>query len=226
MEEHKITEFTIFATSIWSFRVPSYGILNQKLEEYIYDTRKKSPKGIKKSNGKGWHSPDFTLNDKPINLFCEKIDPVIGAIVDGLGWDTKNYQLTWSNIWAIVNDKYSYNNVHHHGDSLLSLAYYVKTPKDGGGDIYFQDPRYASISRRPPLKDKSNLVGGGKTHANHSYYVTPEEGVLIVFPSWMYHGVTQNLSDGERIVMSANINMLPKGGWPSASKWGGGSYTP
>ena len=224
MKEYKITEHPLFATSIWSFRVPSYGILNQKLKEYIYDMQKKSPEGVKRSNGKGWHSPDFNLNDKTVSLFCEKVDPIINSIVDALRWDTKNYRLNYGNIWTIINNKYSYNNVHHHGDSLLSLAYYVKTPKDGGGDIYFQDPRYSSISRRPPLIDRNkDCTFGGKTHANHSYHITPEEGILIIFPSWMYHGVTQNLSDEDRIVISANINMYPKAGWDMNKS---NSYTP
>ena len=33
-------------------------------------------------------------------------------------------------IWSIIQSKYSYHMCHNHGDSIYSLAYYVKIPKD------------------------------------------------------------------------------------------------
>ena len=38
----------------------------------------------------------------------------------------------------------------------------------------------------------------------------PEEGKLIIFPGWLLHGVKQNLSDEDRIVISGNIKLYPK----------------
>ena len=39
--------------------------------------------------------------------------------------------------------------------------------------------------------------------------IPPEEGRLIMFPSWLEHSVGQNLSDSLRISLSFNIDLLP-----------------
>ena len=39
-------------------------------------------------------------------------------------------------------------------------------------------------------------------------FIPPEAGTLIIFPSWLEHGVNQNLSDAERVSMSFNINLV------------------
>jgi uncharacterized protein (TIGR02466 family) len=38
--------------------------------------------------------------------------------------------------------------------------------------------------------------------------IPPEVGKLIIFPSWLDHGVNPNLSDTDRISMSFNINLM------------------
>ena len=37
-----------------------------------------------------------------------------------------------------------------------------------------------------------------------------EEGSLLMFPGWLEHGVTQNLSNEDRIVISFNLKLIPK----------------
>jgi ectoine hydroxylase-related dioxygenase (phytanoyl-CoA dioxygenase family) len=36
----------------------------------------------------------------------------------------------------------------------------------------------------------------------------PEEGDLLIFPSYLHHSVEENLSEDERIVISFNIEIL------------------
>ena len=62
----------------------------------------------------------------------------------------KNYFLGFNEVWSIINGKRDFNVPHRHGNSILSLAYYVKFPENGG-DIYFVDPRVAGIPRKPVL---------------------------------------------------------------------------
>ena len=42
-------------------------------------------------------------------------------------------------MWAIINMGGAANSRHHHGNSTLSCAYYVKAPSNSG--IVFYDPR-------------------------------------------------------------------------------------
>jgi uncharacterized protein (TIGR02466 family) len=175
----KIEEQKLYPTSIWKTKIPGYGLLNYELEEYIYDLKKNHPKGLKASNEKGWHSPGFDINDKVIVKFINKVDKVLDNILTNLEWDLKNYFFGYKNIWSIINNKYSYNLQHHHGDSLLSLAYYVKIPKDNlGGHFYFVDPRVASRQRRPPMKKPESPLLLEKTNAKYNKILNVEEGEI------------------------------------------------
>ena len=131
-----------------------------------------------------------------------------------LKWDLKNYNLGYKEVWAIINSKYSYNTIHGHGYALLSFAYYVKVPKDKkGGDIFFKDPRIGGAPNKPPqeeIKSKESFRLLGKTHSVDNMSYVPEEGKLIIFPGWLEHGVRQNLSNEDRIVISFNLKLIPK----------------
>jgi ectoine hydroxylase-related dioxygenase (phytanoyl-CoA dioxygenase family) len=37
--------------------------------------------------------------------------------------------------------------------------------------------------------------------------VEPEEGDLLLFPTYLYHAVEENLSDNNRIVISFNVDI-------------------
>ena len=37
--------------------------------------------------------------------------------------------------------------------------------------------------------------------------IKPEEGDLLIFPSYLYHAVDENLSDDNRVVVSFNIDI-------------------
>ena len=211
IQESKIKESSLFATSIYETKLSSYGIFNQEFEKYIYNLKNKNPESVQKSNQKGWHSPNFDLDIPIITKFINKIDPIIESIINNLNWDIDKYYIGYMGIWSIINNKHSYNIVHTHGSALLSLAYYVKVPKDGmGGDFFFKDPRIMSQQRKPPLMPGSNIESLRKTHGGASLGISPQEGTLLIFPSWMEHGVRQSQSDEDRIVISANINLYPK----------------
>lgn len=102
----------------------------------------------------------------------------------------------------IINGKFASNSVHNHPNSILSGVYYLKAPENCGG-IYFNDPRPASQMLIPPVTD-FNLW----THPKVSY--KPNVGTMLLFPSWLLHGVDMNMSDEVRIAISFNIGMKPK----------------
>jgi len=119
-----------------------------------------------------------------------------------MGWDLSIQEVTLSNMWAIINKKGAMNHKHHHSNSDLSAAYYV-TAKEGCGDIIFYDPRPGKVYKHP-LSIKPNLLNADNNG------VTPEPGMLVLFPSYLEHSVNPNTSDHERIVISFNINLEKK----------------
>ena len=45
--------------------------------------------------------------------------------------------------------------------------------------------------------------------SSSGFSVKPEEGNLLIFPSYLYHDVGKSLSDEDRIVISFNVSILP-----------------
>ena len=110
-----------------------------------------------------------------------------------------NQNVKINNMWAIINTGGSTNSKHQHGNSTISGAYYVRAPKDCG-DIVFYDPRPAPVFYYP--KAVTSNVLNAQVNG-----VTPKEGGLILFPSYVDHSVNENLSNEERIVISFNITV-------------------
>ena len=198
----------LFSTAVFNTKLPKYGILNQKLSKYIYSLKDKDTKGQKFSNVGGWHSSFFNQQDKIVIDFKSAINPIIEKVTKELRWELEKHYIQWENIWSIVNPKYSYNNLHHHGTSHLSCAYYVKLPKENGGDFFFKDPRTSADIVKPAVTSTLPFID---THSRGGYlHMNTEEGSLLMFPGWLEHGVTQNLSNEDRIVISFNLKLIPK----------------
>lgn len=196
----KLSELNlVFSTPIWASLIKDYENLNIELYNYIKNMQNDQPDGVKRSNIKGWHSPDFNLEDAQIKLFIESISPNIQKVINDMGWDPIRNNIKLTNIWSVVNKKDASNSRHTHSNSYISAAYYVKAPKRCG-DIYFYDPRSANTIRAPIVKESTRL---GMQQVN----ISPQEGLLIMFPSYLHHSVGENNSDEERIVISFNIDL-------------------
>jgi uncharacterized protein (TIGR02466 family) len=97
--------------------------------------------------------------------------------------------------WVNYCHTNQYQNIHHHLPNCLSGVYYIKTNgKDGNLRIY-----PPSIVMGLDATQATNL-----THNSIEY--GPEEGKLIMFPSWMQHSVVANFTNAVRISISFNLN--------------------
>ena len=117
-------------------------------------------------------------------------------------WEKLSQKININNMWAIINKGGSGNLRHQHGNSTISGAYYVRAPKNSG-DIVFYDPRPAPVYSYPKAESPNILnaqVNG----------ISPKEGALVLFPSYLDHSVNENLSNEERIVVSFNITIQAK----------------
>ena len=191
-----------FSTPIWSAKIDNYKDVNEEMNNYIINLREKNPEGIKKSNFNGWHSKDFDLNDKTSKKFIIAVSSKINTAFNDMDWDIEKQIIKIKSIWAIINEKGASNDRHHHGNSALSAAYYVRAPKDCG-DIVFYDPRPAPVFSHPIAK-KPNILNATVNS------ITPDEGLLVLFPSYLDHSVNPNLSSDQRIVISFNVNLIHK----------------
>lgn len=200
MEEKIIHK--LFPTPVFQFKVKNYEDLNKNLTKYIYELKKNDQVGIKRSNVNGWHSKNFKIEkgNIPYNFVKSIHGYVKEVIVDGFGWKYIPEKVGITEIWAIINKKNTFNQSHNHPNSYLSAAYYVKAPTNCG-DIHFYDSNEVKKFYKPPTDNLTELSTTG-------FAIKPEEGNLLVFPSYMYHDVGSSLSDEDRIVISFNVDII------------------
>lgn len=85
--------------------------------------------------------------------------------------------------------------VHAHGGNLVSGVYFYKTP-NGGGDIVFENPN--------PYIRAEMFPYGTVPSTFPTTYFTPSEGMLILFPSWLFHKVRRSNSEVDRVSIAFN----------------------
>ena len=191
-----------FPTPVWALQLENYKKINEEMYDYIKKHQSSDQVGINKSNIKGWHSKDFDLSENEPQNFIFFISKHIEQLMTDMNWDTKKQIAKINNMWAIINTGGSANLRHQHGNSTISGAYYVRAPKNSG-DIIFYDPRPAPVYSHPNATTPNPLnaqING----------ISPKEGALVLFPSYLDHSVNENLSKDERIVISFNIRISIK----------------
>ena len=87
------------------------------------------------------------------------------------------------NSWFTLMKKHGYSHIHNHGTNDISGVYYVQTSSEDG-NIFFES--------------------SNQWHSNR-INIKPEVGKLLLFPSWLSHGVTTNTTDYPRISLSFNL---------------------
>ncbi|WPZ33410.1 TIGR02466 family protein [Thalassobaculum sp. OXR-137] len=199
-----------FPTPILKIRVPEAAQINPGLRSQILD-RERSEPGQVRSNVGGWHSNDDLL-DWP--------GPEVGALKSWIGRAIQrmtevtagkqqqglNVQLD-GGAWANVLRDGGYNKIHNHPGCSWSGVYYVSLGErrgdiPGNGQIEFLDPRMGVDFAELP-----GMPFAGK------HVVEPEPGLMLVFPSWLYHYVNPFHGSGERITIAFNVILrIGKGG--------------
>ena len=120
-------------------------------------------------------------NHQKVVDFINYISPNINKVIQDMNWDINNQLVKISNMWAIINIGGASNARHHHGNSAMSAAYYVRAPKNCG-DIVFYDPRPAPVFSHP-------RANGPNTFNAMVNSISPIEGGLVLFPSYLDHSV-------------------------------------
>jgi uncharacterized protein (TIGR02466 family) len=216
-DEVSMRQNLYFPTQVFSFQLDEQvaKAANEILLKEIYAERKQDQKGIQKSNFRslgGWHSRN-NLHEKPqYKKLTELISACCASVSKQNGYD-RSYRLQATTMWSIINPPGSSNRSHIHPASLWSGVYYVQTPENAG-NIEFTDPRTQQLMMPPryvPNKKRSPTCW---TKVNF----TPKSGLLLIFPSWLYHSVAPNLSekkgtDSERVIISFNISQVAVSEW-------------
>jgi uncharacterized protein (TIGR02466 family) len=193
-----------FPTIVLQRHFGDVGPLNAALARKILEREQQGP-GIVKSNVGGWHSEtDFLRWDgpEPGELFKH----IAGAVKDYAAIERKvdaaALELTvTAEAWANVTRVGHYAKPHVHPNSNLSCVYYVDVgdaaaEDDNSGVIEFMDPR-----------NRPGMFNSEGTLVFDAYRVRPTNGLLLMFPAWLYHYVHPYRGAGPRICVAFNVTL-------------------
>jgi len=197
MLDFKVDEIDLFPNHIWVSEISN--IDNESIAEYVNKIKDHDPKGIGRSNIGGWHSHSYEVLEPLADDLKNLLEESTEFVNDYCAEKTKVSDLMIGNYWFIVNSKYNYNAYHNHQGSFLSAAYYVQAEGDVG-QFFIERGDSAEYY----FKDRTGKSEFTATNFN----IVPKTGNFILFPSWLKHGVGQNLTDKDRIVLSINY-VLP-----------------
>ncbi|MDX2239771.1 MAG: TIGR02466 family protein [Leptolyngbyaceae cyanobacterium bins.302] len=183
----------LFPTPLFSFQITDHEGLDQMLLSVI-QRLKSSDAGMTASNVLGWHSRGNLFDLPEVKPFLELVTAAIAECANAMGYG--HVPIRPANCWANVNPKHASNKIHDHANCLFSGVYYLKTPENCG-NLMFYDPRDARTFYKPSVQNFTAYTADAVAHA-------AEAGLLLIFPSWLRHGVEPNLSDAERISISFN----------------------
>jgi uncharacterized protein (TIGR02466 family) len=155
-----------------------------------------------KSHGYGGYTSYASLNDltRRATVFAElekSIARHVSAFARKSEFELGGRRLALDSLWINVMRKGAVHAPHLHPHSVVSGTYYVTVPR-GSGAIRFEDPRLAMLMAAPSKKKNAKLEN--RTFVD----VTPKAGMLLLWESWLRHGVEANGSKSPRISVGFN----------------------
>ena len=115
--------------------------------------------------------------------FCPN-HPVIDKIVDDMQEVYPHGRLSLDDKWGHIHEKNMSSNRHDHANFDLSGVVYLQVPKGCGQIVFWPNPIH-----------------------EYRYTIPPKKGLFLLFPGWVPHCVTRNLSSEPRVSISMNFNV-------------------
>jgi len=179
---------------------------NQSLARHIRGHPSLAPAPASFSVEGGLSTGELLVMPKgPMAPFEKIIHAAVGAYRDALPTDSdhpfvRRAPARWrATVWAIIIRRGGHQVPHIHPSGWLSAVYYVALPSTiapPGGD----DAGWIEFGR--PYRDVPTTV------PPRTLRIRPEEGLMILFPSYAWHGTVPFPGDEERVSISFDI--LPR----------------
>ncbi|NWG72176.1 MAG: 2OG-Fe(II) oxygenase [Parvularculaceae bacterium] len=194
----------LFATPLIELDLPDSAALNAALVQVIA-ARRATHGGISRSNVGGWHSDTEMAQwggEAGRRVALEALK-ACGAYTHDMGMKGAEPRFQMGvEMWANVLPAGAVNQHHAHGGALWSAVYYVD---DGGdrdsGSLVLLDPRFPMNRMYSP-----DLVFAENGEMEETTVrIAPTPGRMVIFPSWLMHGVRPHAGPRERISIAINV---------------------
>lgn len=168
---------------------------NDKWADEILELQKTVPSG-----GVAWEGNTYTTH----NTFNLSDLPSFKPLLDEIQIHVNNFTNEYdsdivhncTNVWGNINEPGTYQEFHSHPNHVFSCVYYPRVPQ-GSGEIIFESPLVPDM--RPVNNMKSiNVL------SEERFHITPNEGTLIIFRSFIRHAVRAGKNTTPRISIALN----------------------
>ncbi len=194
----------LFVTKLYRARLPEAAALNRELAHACETIAKDDRAGRRwsRENDYQGYTSYASLDDLP------KRDPSFGALkrhldrhaqsfARALNYDLNGRKLVLDSLWINVLEPGGAHSGHLHPHSVLSGAYYVRTPA-GASALKLEDPRLPFMMAAPPRADDA------PEPEQTFVYLEPHAGEVLMWESFVRHEVPQNNAKKPRISVSFN----------------------
>jgi uncharacterized protein (TIGR02466 family) len=143
---------------------------------------------------------DLTSRDPAFAELAALLEGHVAAFAKAAEFDMRGKRLVLDTIWANVMEEGGIHTSHIHPHSAVSGTYYVTTPQ-GAAAICFEDPRSGLMMSAPSREP------GGRPENRAFVQIRPRAGSLLLWESWLRHGVEMQHGDSPRISISFNYRI-------------------
>ena len=183
------------------FPIPIYSkklnLDTKSITNYCLDIKSKTS-SVQISNRGGWQSSSLNLKDEAISNLVKSILNAGESYCEAIKY---KYPLKISQAWININGYKDYNVPHNHPNSVIAGVYYVEISDRTKGNLVFHHPAHQIIEYDWP----PSALEEYNPYNSPLYSLHPESDTLLLFPSWLSHGVEQNLDTVDRISISFNL---------------------
>ncbi len=194
----------MFSTPIVTYRVKEHEALNLGLKNFILEAEG-SYSSTKRSNIGGWRSePDLLQwQGAEIKVFESEIQKAVGQVIASTSGEQGFEGHLKINAWANLLRRGNYNTVHNHPESAWSGVYYVDA---GSADI--TNPLSGVLELMDP-RPFVEMVAVPGSPFGRPVRIDAENGLMVLFPSWLYHHVHAYSGESDRIAIAFNVSAMP-----------------
>jgi tetratricopeptide (TPR) repeat protein len=126
--------------------------------------------------------------DPEIAAFFKAVEAPIRQHIAHMGEAGQDYGIAGS--WSVRLNRQGFHTDHVHPEGWLSSAFYIRVPASTAGEgwLKFGQP---GTPCDPPLEAE--------------YFLKPEPGMLVLFPSYMWHGTVPFSADETRLTCAFDV---------------------
>jgi uncharacterized protein (TIGR02466 family) len=196
---------SLFATRLYRARLPLRLTRELEAASLAIAAQDRAGRRWAKAHGyKGYTSyaslDDLTLRAPEFAALEKQVDRHVAVFARDAEFDLRRRKLKLDSIWINAMGRGAVHAPHIHPHAVISGTFYVNTP-EGAGAIRFEDPRLGLMMAAPPKKPNAR-------RENRTFVtVAPKAGTLLLWESWLRHGVERNNAKSPRLSVSFNYRL-------------------